>query len=227
MKASTPPGAATLIRSATPSPYATGITPWLFSHSWLLSLARPMTAAPVRRASWTASEPTPPGGPGDDDGLALPGLDGVHRPPRGRARDIQAAGHLPGDLLRLARQVAGLDQDQLGLGVPPVREPDHLVAGREFAGPGTDLLDDPGEVAALPGRERRGEQPRHRPRADDRLTDVDASRLHPDQDLPVPGHRAFHLLDPQHLDPAELVVPDCLWHDLCVSVRLEFAWQHP
>src|ERR1700759_1820034 len=63
MKAFTPPGAADLIRSVTPSPYATGITPWLFSHSWLPSLARPMTVAPVRRASWTASEPTPPAAP--------------------------------------------------------------------------------------------------------------------------------------------------------------------
>src|SRR5712664_3535694 len=63
MKASTPLGAAALIRSATPSPYATGTTPWLFSHSWLLSPARPMTVAPVRRASWTASEPTPPAAP--------------------------------------------------------------------------------------------------------------------------------------------------------------------
>src|SRR2546429_9147636 len=113
MKASTPLGAAALIRSATPSPYATGITPWLFSHSWLLSLARPMTVAPLRRASWAAIEPTPPGGSGDDDGLALLGLDGVYRPPRGRAGDVQAAGRLPGDLLRLAREVAGLVQDQL------------------------------------------------------------------------------------------------------------------
>src|SRR5580692_7813593 len=63
MKASTPPGAAALIRSATPSPYATGITPWLLSHAWLPSLASPMTVAPVRRASWTASEPTPPAAP--------------------------------------------------------------------------------------------------------------------------------------------------------------------
>src|ERR1700757_4740995 len=63
MKASTLLGATALIRSATPSPYATGITPWLFSHWWLLSLARPMTVAPVRRASWTASEPTPPAAP--------------------------------------------------------------------------------------------------------------------------------------------------------------------
>jgi hypothetical protein len=50
MKASTPLRATALIRSAPPSPYATGTTPWLFDHSWLLSLARPMTVAPVRRA---------------------------------------------------------------------------------------------------------------------------------------------------------------------------------
>ena len=56
MKASTRSGAAALIRSATPSPYATGITSWLLSHSWLLGLARPMTVAPVRRASWTLCE---------------------------------------------------------------------------------------------------------------------------------------------------------------------------
>ena len=30
------------------------------SQSWLGALASPMTLAPVRRASWTASEPTPP-----------------------------------------------------------------------------------------------------------------------------------------------------------------------
>src|SRR6266511_162502 len=92
--------------------------------------------------------------------------------------------------------------------------------------------DDPGEVAALPGRERRREQLRHRPRADDRLSGVDAGRLHPYEDLPVPGHRAFHLVNPQHVDPAELVVPDCLWHDLCISLQLEFAvgirsWNSP
>ena len=48
---------------------------------------------------------------------------------------------------------------------------------------------------------------------------VDASRLHPYEDLPVPGHRAFHLVDPQHVDPAELVVPDCLYHDLSPLTR--------
>src|SRR6185295_4456233 len=48
----------------------------------------------------------PPGGAGDDDGLALLWLDGVYRSPRGHTGGVQAAGHLPGDLLRLAREVA-------------------------------------------------------------------------------------------------------------------------
>jgi hypothetical protein len=77
----------------------------------------------------------------------------------------------------------------------------------------------PARSLPLPGRERRREQLHHRPRADDRLTGVDASRLHPYEDLPVPGHRAFHLVDPQHVDPAELVVPDCLYHDLSPLTR--------
>jgi hypothetical protein len=41
-------------------------------------------------------------------------------------------------------------QDQPGLGGLVVREPDHLITGGESAGPGADLLDDTGEVAALP-----------------------------------------------------------------------------
>ncbi len=171
-----------------------------------------MTVAPVRRASWTASEPTPPHGSGDDDGLAFLRLDGVDRPPRGHADDVKAASHLPGNLLRLAREVAGLHQGQLGLGGPVLTEPDHLIAWREPADPRAGLLDDSGEVAALPGGERRRENARHRPRSDDRLAWVDAGRLHPDEDLPRTWRRPFHLVDPQHVDPAELVVPDCPWH---------------
>ena len=41
----------------------TGITPWRSSQSSLAGLARPITVAPARRASWTAIEPTPPAAP--------------------------------------------------------------------------------------------------------------------------------------------------------------------
>ncbi len=43
-----------------PSPWAMGMTPCWRSQAWFASLARPMTRAPVRAASCTASEPTPP-----------------------------------------------------------------------------------------------------------------------------------------------------------------------
>jgi hypothetical protein len=91
-----------------------------------------------------------PGGSGDDNGLALLGLDGMYCSPRGHAGDVQAAGPLPRDLLWLAREVIGLDQDQLGLGGPLVSEPDRLVTGGESGDLGAGLLEDPGEVAALP-----------------------------------------------------------------------------
>src|SRR6202453_1851639 len=64
MRASTfPASVAARRRSARPSPYATGITPCERSQSWFASLAMPSTVAPVRLASWTARDPTPPAAP--------------------------------------------------------------------------------------------------------------------------------------------------------------------
>src|SRR5690349_10607134 len=60
MNASTRPAAADRIRSVTPAPCATGITPCPASHSWLSRPATPITVAPADFASWTAIEPTPP-----------------------------------------------------------------------------------------------------------------------------------------------------------------------
>src|ERR1019366_6949874 len=39
------------------------MTPCPESHAWFGSLARPITVAPARLASWTAIEPTPPDAP--------------------------------------------------------------------------------------------------------------------------------------------------------------------
>ena len=39
------------------------MTPCPASHEWWVSLASPITVAPARRASWTASTPTPPAAP--------------------------------------------------------------------------------------------------------------------------------------------------------------------
>ena len=39
------------------------MTPCPASQSWFAGLASPITVAPARLASWTASEPTPPAAP--------------------------------------------------------------------------------------------------------------------------------------------------------------------
>src|SRR3954471_13996323 len=73
MNASTVPPQACRIRSATPSPYATGTTPRSFSQAWFGSLASPMTVAPRRRTSCTARDPTPPAAPDTTTVSAGPG----------------------------------------------------------------------------------------------------------------------------------------------------------
>src|SRR5918996_3692627 len=69
MNASTP---AVRSRSAKPSPYATGFTPCAASQSWLAGPAMPITSAPVRLASWTTIDPTPPAAP--DTATVSPGF---------------------------------------------------------------------------------------------------------------------------------------------------------
>src|SRR3954454_10799846 len=73
MNASTVPPEACRIRSAAPSPYSTGTTPRSFSQAWFRSLASPITVAPRRRASCTASDPTPPAAPDTTTVSAGPG----------------------------------------------------------------------------------------------------------------------------------------------------------
>src|SRR5215468_4308025 len=63
MNASTCPPDTWRIRSPTPGPYATGTTPRSANQWWFRLLASPITVAPRRRASCTASDPTPPAAP--------------------------------------------------------------------------------------------------------------------------------------------------------------------
>src|SRR5215471_9946251 len=111
----------------------------------------------------------------------------MYCPPCRHAGDVQAACHLPRDAIRLRREVVDLDHDQLGLRGPSLGEPDHLVADRELIDSGADLRDNPGKIAALPGRKGRGKDVSHRPGSDGRLTRVDACRFDPDEDLLSPG----------------------------------------
>ena len=92
----------------------------------------------------------PAGRARDHDGVARAQADGPDRGPRGGAGDVQRSGHLPRHLGRLGHQVGLRHHDGGGVAAAPVGEPEHLVAGGQPLDPGTDGLDDAGQVAALP-----------------------------------------------------------------------------
>ena len=90
---------------------------------------------------------------------------------------------------------------------PVVGEAEDLVAHRDAAHLRTDLHHDAGQVAALPGGERRRPALVQRARADHHLAGLDPCRADLDQHLPGAGRRTLHLLHPQDIDPAVLVEP--------------------
>src|SRR5258708_88276 len=88
---------------------------------------------------------------------------------------------------------------------PGVADP--YIARRETSHAGARLGDDPGHVAALAGRERRGEPGVQLARPDLCFPWVDPGRLDLHEDLSWPrlGHR--HVLHVEHVDPAVLREP--------------------
>ena len=139
------------------------------------------------------------GGPGDNDGVA-----GLTSTARTMAHAVKpATGIAPatsqGRPAGLAGQVRRLRHRVLRLARPVVHPADHLVARRDCVTPGPSRVDDPGEVAALPGRERGGPALVQRALADLRLARVDARRLDPDKDLAGSRLRHGDLADVQHL----------------------------
>ena len=93
-----------------------------------------------------------------------------------------------------------------------VGEADHLVARRKLGDAGTDLFDNPGQVAALARRECRGEHVVQEAFTDLRLAWVDPGGPDGHQQFAVAWCRPWDLDDVQDLDPAVLVEPDCAWH---------------
>ncbi len=94
------------------------------------------------------------------------------------------------DARRLAQQLRGRHDDELGLARAGLDEADHLVADRPAGHAVADLLDHAGEVAALARRERRRVQLGHQAPADRGLARVDPRRAHGDEHLARAGHAA-------------------------------------
>jgi hypothetical protein len=92
-------------------------------------------------------------------------------------------------------QMVGLDNNQFGVTGSIVRESDDLVADRDVPDRASDCLDDAGKVAALSRGECRGPLLGEGTLADCGLSRVDASRLHPDEDLLRSRHRSVDLDD--------------------------------
>ena len=130
------------------------------------------------------------GGSRDDHGVSLSEVHRPHGCVGGGARDRQPAGRLPGDAGRAADQALGLDEHELGVAGPLVGEADDLIADAKALDTGPDLLDHPGQVAALSGGERRGPALVHPPFADPHLARVDPGRLDPYERLPLRRARA-------------------------------------
>ena len=103
--------------------------------------------------------------------------------------------------------MVSLDNNQFGVTGPIVRESDDLVADRDVPDRASDSLDDAGNVAALSRGECRGPLLGEGTLADRGLSRVDASRLHPDEDLFRTRHRSVDLDDAQ---------------DVCSAISVKF-----
>src|ERR1700734_2539853 len=187
------------MRSATPSPYVTGITPWLDSHSWCCSPARPITAVPAFLARCTAIVPTPP---------AAPETTTVSPWPTETARTIAYA-VAPATYI----DPAASQDTPTGLGTRC-----SASASTNSAGAARLLVHDAREVAALTGRERGRPLLGQGTRPDLGLAWVDRRGLHPDQHLPGAGDGALHVGHPQDVNPPVLIEPDSLRHPQLLSM---------
>ena len=147
---------------------------------------------------------------GDHHGVTFGQRDG---PDRGVGR---GPGHVqrPGDLPRHARRLGGevplLDHDVLGLAGPVVGVADDLVPGREPGHSGSGPGHHPGQVTALPGRERGRPPGVQQALADLSLTRVDPGRLDLDQHLARSRHRCRYVDHREDVDVAVLIEPYCL-----------------
>jgi tetratricopeptide (TPR) repeat protein/transcriptional regulator with XRE-family HTH domain len=144
---------------------------------------------------------------GDHERVARAYGDRAHGRPGGEPGNGQRACRFPRHRHGLRHHVGRLDQGEFRLARPGVDPADHLVADRHAGHARAELVDDPGQVGALPGRERRGPAGVQGTVPDLRLARVDAGRLHPDDDLAGTRDRPRHLRHVQDVHSTVLVEP--------------------
>ncbi len=164
---------------------------------------------PRSASSCTTSVPTPPAAP--DTATVSPafGSTAWTAAQDVTADDVERAGDLPAQPGRLGDQLLGRHGDVRRLARARPREAEHLVAHRELGDPFTERGDDAGEVAALAGREGRGEYRSRGAAADRGLAGVDPCCADGDEHLARSrlGHR--DLGDVQDVAVAVVVEADC------------------
>src|SRR6202040_195877 len=102
-------------------------------------------------------------------------------------------------------EMVSLDDDELGLAGPIVRESDDLVADSDIPDGAADCFDDAGKVAALSRRKCCGPLLGEDTLPDRGLAGVDTRSLDPDQDLLRSRNGAVNLYDMQDVNSAILV----------------------
>lgn len=161
---------------------------------------------------------------GDDDRVARAGVHREHGRVGRRSGHVQRPGNLPGQPRRTGHQMHVVDHHELRMAGPPVSEAQHLITHRKAPDVRAGLHHDTGQIAALPGGKRRRPASVQRARADVRLAGLNPGRADLDQHLPGTGHRPFHILHPQHIDPAVLVKPHRPHCVITALSRPDKAW---
>ncbi len=166
--------------------------------------------APASCASWHSMCPTPPAAAVDDDGVVLAEPELPDDVDRGAPGEVEPAGDLPSDVLRLLDDGGARHPHPFrvrpALGVVP----HDLVADTEVLHALASGAHDAGEVDALVRGEGELDVVLQLPFAEEALDVVQAGGHHLDDDLTGSGLRSLLLDDLDHVEPAVAVVLHCV-----------------
>ena len=149
MKASTPSGAACRSRSASPSPYSTGLDAVCAEPLGVTGGRDAQHPHTSQREELHRDTADSTGGRRDRHGLTCLRRNRVDRGVGRGADHVQRTGDLPTQLGRFVDQLVDRDVRVGGMARSLKAEPEHLVADGEIADPVADFDDDTGQVTAL------------------------------------------------------------------------------